>query len=168
MSLGRLLGCIALVEVLAGCYVQQPVMGAGGPQPGTMLGMDVNDVGRLALGGQMGPEIVHVEGRLISAQGDEYELAVRSVKLIRGGDQVWNWERVRIKKDYIANTYERRFSKSQTLALGAVAAAGVVYVATKLNLFGLGKPDPDKAPCDSSLAGTPTGCGTEARFPRRP
>ena len=167
MSLGRLLGCIALVELLAGCYVLQPVTSAGF-EPGSTLAMDVNDVGRLALGGLMGPEIAHIEGRLIGTEGDEYEVAVKSVKLIRGGNQIWNGERVRIKKEYVSYTYERRFSKSQTLALAAVATAGVFVVATKLNLFGLGKADPDPSPCDSSIAGTPTGCGSEARFPRGP
>ena len=166
MRIGRLLGCVALVELLAGCYVLRPATGAG-PEPGTRMALEVNDVGRLALGGQMGPEIASIEGLLLSKQPEEYEIAVKSVKLIRGGNQVWNGETVRIKKEYVAYTYERQFSKSQTLALSAVFVAAVYYVAAKQNLFGLGKEDPEPQPCDSTVSG-PGMCGPQARFPRRP
>jgi hypothetical protein len=152
--------------LVAGCYVLQPVTGAG-PEPGTVMAFEVNDLGRLALGGQMGPEIAHIEGRLLSKQGDEYELAVRSVKLIRGGSQVWNGEKVTIKKEFISQTFERHFSKSQTIALSAVFVVSVYIVASKANLFGLGKEDPAKQPCDSTVVG-PGSCGVQARFPRRP
>jgi hypothetical protein len=167
LNIGRLFGCIALVELLAGCYVLQPASGAG-PEPGTLMAMDVNDLGRLALGGQMGPEIAHIEGRLLNKQGDEYQISIKSVKLIRGGSQVWNGETVTIKKEYISQTYERHFSKSQTLALSAVFVATVYYIAVKQNLFGLGKEDPDPAGCDTTTTGGPGSCGTAARFPRRP
>jgi hypothetical protein len=160
LSIGRFLGCIALVELVAGCYVLQPVTGAG-PEPGAMMAFEVNDLGRLSLGGQMGPEIAHIEGRLLSKQGDEYELSVRSVKLIRGGSQVWNGERVTIKKEFISQTFERHFSKSQTIALSTVFVVSVYLIARQANLFGLGRGEPDKPPCD-------TNCVPAARFPRRP
>lgn len=166
MRVGRFLVGVALVELLAGCYVLQPATGAG-PEPGTRIGFEVNDLGRLALGGQMGPEIAHIEGQLLSKQPDQYEVSVSSVKLIRGGTQVWNGEKVTIKREYISQTYERHFSKGQTIALGTVFVASVFIVAEKLQLFGLGKGDPDPSPCDSAGTGK-SGCGPQARFPRRP
>lgn len=154
---------------MAGCYVLQPAAGGAGLEPGALMALEVNDVGRLALGGQMGPEIVSIEGRLVSAQADEYEVAVKSVKLIQGGNQLWSGEKVRIKKEYVAHTYERKFSKSQTIALGAVVVAAVYAVAVKQNLFGLGKGDPDPPACDSTGgAQGPGSCTPAARFPRRP
>jgi hypothetical protein len=125
------------------------------------MAMDVNDLGRLALGGQMGPEIAHIEGRLVSKESDEYEISVKSIKLIRGGDQVWNGERIRIRKEYISQTYERHFSKSKTIALSTVFVVSVYLVARQANLFGLGREEPDVPPCD-------TNCTPAARFPRRP
>lgn len=166
MKIGRFLGCIALVEFLAGCYVLQPATGAG-PEPGTLMAFEVNDLGRLALGGQMGPEIVHVEGRLVSKSNEEYQILVKSVKLIQGGTQVWNGEQVTIKREHISQTYERHFSKSQTIALSAVFVAGVFVVVQKFELFGLGDKDQDPAPCDSTIIG-PGSCGATARYPRRP
>lgn len=160
MKLGRLLGCVALVELLAGCYVLQPATGAG-PEPGALMAMEVNDLGRLALGGQMGPEIQQVEGRLVSKNNGEYQIAVSSVKLIRGGAQVWSGEKVTVKPEYISQTFERRLSKSRTAAMAAVFVVGVYTVVRSQDLFGLGKRDPDPVPCD-------TNCPTAARFPRRP
>jgi hypothetical protein len=123
------------------------------------MAMEVNDVGRLALGGQMGPEIFQIDGLLLGTQGDEYEIAVRSVKLIRGGNQVWNSERVTIKKEYISRTYERKFSKGKTVALSAVFVVGVYAIVKGQNLLGFGKEPPE----------TPPDTGVDAaRFPRRP
>ena len=109
----------------------------------------------------MGPEIAYIEGRLLSSQSDEYVIAVKSVKLIRGGNQVWNEERVTIKREYISQTYERQLSKNQTVALAAVFVVSVYLVAAKMKLFGLGKEEPVEPPCD-------TGCTPAVRFPRRP
>jgi len=144
----------------------QPATGAG-PEPGTLIGFEVNDLGRLALGGQMGPEIAQVEGRLVSKSNEEYQISVKSVKLIRGGTQVWNGETVSIKREHISQTYTRHFSKGQTIALSAVFVASVFVVLQKLELFGLGDRDQDPAPCDSTLTG-PGSCGATARYPRRP
>jgi hypothetical protein len=134
-------------------------MGAG-PEPGALMAMEVNDLGRLALGGQMGPEISQIEGRLISKSDEQYEIAVRSVKLIRGGDQIWSGEKVTIKREYISQTFERQFSASRTVALSAVFVVGVYAVIRSQDLFGLGREDPDPPLCDT--------CGNAARFPRRP
>jgi hypothetical protein len=125
-------------------------MGAG-PEPGTQMALEVNDAGRLALGGTMGPEIVHIEGRLISKQVDTYELAVSSVRLIQGGTQVWSGERVSIKTEYIARSSIRHLSKGRSVAAGAVFIASVYAVIRSQNLFGLGKSD-DPIPPDTSVA----------------
>lgn len=129
------------------------------------MAFEVNDVGRLALGGQMGPEIAHIEGRLVSKTNDEYQVAVSSVKLIRGGTQVWSGEKVNIKKEHVSQTFERRFSKSRTIALSAVFVVGVYAIIRSQNLFGLGKGDPDPVACDTNSG---IGCGNTARYPRRP
>jgi hypothetical protein len=120
--------------------------------------MEVNDLGRLALGGQMGPEIQQIEGRLLSKSPEQYEVSVKSVKLIRGGNQIWNGERVTVKREYISQTFERQFSKSQTIALSAVFVASVYVVVSKLGLVGFGKEGDTTAPPNS----------VEAFRPRRP
>ena len=125
------------VVLLAGCYTLQPVMGPG-PEVGTKLAFDVTDVGRVALGGTVGPEVGQIEGQLVNQENGEYVLAVTAVRFLRGGEQVWAGEKVRIKKEYVGTTYERRFHKGRTVALSTVLVGGLYAIAVSQDLFGLG------------------------------
>ena len=127
----------------------EPVGGTA-PQPGTELAWDINDAGRVALGGTMGPEIAQVEGRLVQKDNTEYLVAVSTVHLLRGGDQVWRGEQVRIKQEYVTSMYEKRFSKTRSIAAGAITVAVVALVATRSSLLGLGSGlEPAKTPPDT-------------------
>lgn len=117
------------LPVLAGCYALQPVS-TPVPQQGTRVAFDVNDAGRVALGGSMGPAIEQVEGNLLEAESDAYLLSVTAVRLLDGGEQRWAGEAVRIKREYINNTYVRKFSPGRTVAVSAAGIAAVVAIAT--------------------------------------
>ena len=86
---------------------------SAGPEVGTRIAVDVTDVGRVALGGTIGPEIGTVEGTLVAVENGEYVIAVTQVQYLRGGYQTWSGERVTIKKEYVGRTYERRFHKGR-------------------------------------------------------
>jgi hypothetical protein len=129
--------CIATFAVcLTGCYTLQPV-GQVAPQPGALVGLSLTDAGRVAVGGQMGSEIDRVEGRLLSSENNEYLVAVTSVKTLRGAEQRWSGEQVRIRTEYVANSYERRFSRGRTIALGATTVAAITAVVLSRDLFGV-------------------------------
>ena len=140
---------VASVLILAGCYTLRPV-GSALPDPGTEVAFDITDAGRVALGGSMGPEIAQVQGRLLGRDGGEYLVAVSSVRLLRGGQQVWRGEQVRIRPEYVGSTYERRLSPTRSVALGAVAVGGLVAFFISRDLFGLGSGDPGKQPTDTA------------------
>ena len=72
----------------AGCYSLQPAPGVA-PVVGTNVAMDINDAGRVALGGSMGPSILRVSGRLLSQDGSDYVMSVSGVDLLQGGYQAW-------------------------------------------------------------------------------
>ena len=111
------------------CYTLQPATVAV-PAPGTRLAFAINDVGRVALGGSMGPELLRVEGSLQSKEGDDYLVNVSGVELVQGGFQTWQGERVRINSSYVSAVYEKTFSTAKTI--GALAIfGGVVAVAIK-------------------------------------
>lgn len=135
--------------VLAGCYTYEPARTT--PQPGHEMAWDINDTGRVALRGAMGPEISQIEGRLIQKTDTDYLVSVSLVHLLRGGEQTWSNEEVRLKKEFVSATYEKRFSKSRTLIASATTAAVVVLVATRSSLLGLGGLDPAKTPPDTGL-----------------
>jgi hypothetical protein len=129
-----------------GCYTLQPI-GGSTPDVGQRLALDINDQGRMALGGSIGPEIGAIEGRLVSQENGEFLLAVSHVRFLRGGEQTWTGERVSIKRDFVGTAYERRFHKGRTALLSAVIVAGVVAVAASQDLFGFGQ-DPRTDPPD--------------------
>ena len=102
------------------------------------VALDINDVGRVALGGTIGPEIGQVEGTLLEPPGEEYVLAVSQVHFLRGGYQTWTGERVRISKQHVGRLSERRLHKGRSYALAAVIAGGLVAVVVSKDLIGLG------------------------------
>jgi len=113
-----------------GCYTLQPTSVAV-PAPGTRLAFAINDVGRVALGGSMGPELRQVEGNLQSKDGDDYVVKVAGVELLQGGFQSWAGETVRISSKYVSAVYEKKFSPGKTgIAVGGVAVA-VALLASK-------------------------------------
>lgn len=146
----RVIGAAAVFCLsLAACYTLLPVPGNTMPPPGSRIAVDVNDAGRTALGGLMGPEIAQIEGRLIDTEGTDYDLAVTTVHLLRGGEQVWKGERVKVKREYITTVYDKQFSKGRTIAASAVGIGVVAYFATKA-IVGLVQGNTPQSPSDSA------------------
>jgi hypothetical protein len=144
------------VCLVTGCYVLQPV--ASGPLPeGRQVALDITDVGRVALGGSMGPSIRQVQGRLVRAEADDLVVAVSSVAFLTGGTQTWSGEPVRLKREYVGNTYERRLSKTRTIAATAVGVGAFAFILTR-SLAGGGSGEDRPQPRDSM--------GTTVRYPR--
>jgi len=137
--------------LLAGCYELQPARGTA-LQPGERIAFDVTDVGRVALGGSMGPEIDKVEGRLIQRDNGDYVLGVTSVSLLRGaGVQTWKGEQVRLKPEYVGNVYERRLDKGRTIVASAIGI-GIAAAIVKVSPIGSNSGDEQKVPNDSVQA----------------
>lgn len=141
-------GIAGVAVLMVGCYTLQPTGGTT-PKPGTIIGLDINDAGRLALGGSMGPEIGQIEGRLIEKDSSEYVVAVNALHLLRGGEQVWHGETVHIKNEYVSSLYERRFSASRSVAMAAVGVGAVAAIASR-SLIGLGSGDQGPTPGDTA------------------
>lgn len=145
----------AALLVSTACYSHQPVIGQTLPA-GAQIVISINDAGRLALGGQMGPEIAQIEGRLISKDSAEYVMSVAQLILLRGGQQVWSGERIRVKTEYITVVNEKRFSRTRT-ALVSAAALGAVALLFQQGLLGSVSGEDGKLPPDTSAT---------ARIPR--
>src|SRR3954467_169693 len=109
------------------CYNLQPLPVAV-PEPGTRVAFAINDVGRVALGGAMGPELRRVEGSFQSKEGEDYLVNVSGVELLQGGYQAWAGESVRINSSYVSAVYKKTFSKSKTV----LAVAGLALAASAL------------------------------------
>jgi hypothetical protein len=148
MRITRFAGVVPVAGLLVGCYTLQPTRG-GVPDIGTQVTFDVNDAGRVALGGSMGPEIGQIEGKLIEKGNGNYVVAVSAIRLLRGGEQVWSGEPVQLKSEYLGSAYERRFSKSRTVLLGAVTVGGFAAFLATRSLIGSGS-ESGKMPQDTA------------------
>lgn len=131
----RLVGMAVLV--LAGCYTLKPAGGVT-PEVGTKVAFAVNDAGRVALGGSMGPEVAQVEGQLLEMDSATYLVAVSGVRTIRGDEQVWSGEQVRLKPEHVAYTYKRKFSAGRSIGLGVVTVGGFAALLATRSLLGFG------------------------------
>jgi hypothetical protein len=141
-------GASLLLQV--GCYAYRPTEGAV-PATGTRVALRVNDAGRVALGGAMGPEIDQVEGVLIQKDSVEYVLAVSGIHTIRGGGQGWSGEKVHIRSEFVTGLYERRLDKKRTIIASAIGLGVLLYVGTRV-LKGSGILDPATIPPDSAFS----------------
>lgn len=151
--LRRFAALAVLGGALTGCYSLRPVGGVE-PKPGTKLAFEVNDAGRVALGGSMGPEIAQVEGRLVEKDNEGYLLAISNVRLLRGGEQIWSGEQVKLNNQYLGTAYERRFSVARSVGLGLVTIGGFAAILATRSLLGLGteeKPGPPGPPITERL-----------------
>ena len=147
----RAIGVTAALSVLAtsttACYSLRPVANVGVPL-GSTVALDITDAGRLALGGSMGPEIGQIEGRLVDRNAAEYVLSVTGVRFLRGGEQVWNGERVSIKSDHVSTVRERYLSRGRTAILAGAAIGAVAFIVTR-SITGNGQDIPGKTPGDT-------------------
>ena len=133
-----------------GCYTVRPITGQS-LALGTTLSLNINDAGRATLGGQMGPAINEIEGRLLEKDSAAYVLAVTQVRLFNGGEQVWSGERVRIRTEFVNTVSERKFSRGKT-ALISAAAVGLVAIVLSKGLIGSLAGDDGKLPPDTGVA----------------
>ena len=130
--------------LLAGCYTLQPVQG---PTPDGRNGDRLRHQRRRS----RGPRRLDGSGdrsdrRTAGARRDraDYLVAVSAVHLLRGGEQVWCGEPVRIKSEYVASVYERKFSAVKSIALGAVGVGVVAAIIATPSIIGGGTADPCK------------------------
>jgi hypothetical protein len=137
----------AVGAALAGCYSLSPLRGAE-PQVGGQVAFDVNDSGRVALGGTMGPQIAQIEGRVIEKDSTGYLLAVSNVRLVSGGQQVWSGEQVRLDSRFLGPAYQRRLSLGRTIGFGLVGAGGIAAFVAGFSWV-TGGNDPFPRPGDS-------------------
>lgn len=145
------LGAAAVLFGQLGCYVLNPIPGTSIPPLGSRVAVDITDAGRVALGSLMGSEIRQIEGRLMRNDAAEIELAVSAVRMLRGGEQVWSGERIRVRKEHVSTYYEKQLDKGRTVAASAVGV-GLVAVFVGKGIVGAIAGENDKTPKDTALS----------------
>ena len=113
-----------LILLLAGCYTYRPLPSVA-PAAGERVSAQLTDQGSRDLAGQIGPDILHVDGEVAAVDSGGFELVVRQVESFRGIQSDWNGEKVRLPKSAVAGIQQRQLSLGGTgLMSGVLAAAG--------------------------------------------
>lgn len=142
-------GSLLWLGILAGggCYSYSPLPTLT-PAPGSRVALVLSDQGRVGMASSIGPGVARVEGSLLEASDSAYRLQVSDVYGIDGKHSQWTAETVLVRRDYVANTLERHFSRPRTyLAVAGASAAFVSFVLTR-GLLGLGGSGPGSGPGD--------------------
>ena len=132
-----------------GCYVYEPTT-ASLLAPGKSVALDLNDLGRLNLSSQIGPEVHRISGVLVSQSSNNYVLHVNQLSFFNGRTSEWSGEAVSVRTDYVSGVLEEKLSASRTaLAVaGSMAGVGAIVAAHSLNGSG-------NANTDTKSGGTP-------------
>jgi hypothetical protein len=113
--------------LLMGCYTYRP-LATPVPHQGTRVSAQLTGQGSVDLTGQIGPDVLHVEGEVIRADSTGLELVVREIESFRGIRSDWHGEQVRIPMEAVAGMQERRLSVGGTGLMGGVMAAGLYAI----------------------------------------
>ena len=120
--------------LLAGCYTYRPLENPA-PPPGERVSAQLTTEGSQRLTGQIGPEVLHVEGDVVSADSAGLDLDVIEVESIRGIRSDWHGEHVRLPREAVAGLQQRRLSVGGTTLLGGAIVGGLYAM---YQLFGGG------------------------------
>jgi hypothetical protein len=128
----RVVPIAILAAVVCGCYSYGDPPQAHAVAPGIQIRMQLTGTGTDSLARFLGPNVASVDGRLIVANTDSYEVGVTEVVMHSGMEQYWKGESVTLPKPFVANIQERQFSWGKS----GLLAGFVVLTAIALNKTG--------------------------------
>lgn len=115
-------------SLLAGCYTYRPLgpVDAAMPPAGTPVQVRLTNAGSTALAAEIGPDILYLNGQVISADTTGLTIAVSHTETVRRISSDWKGERVTIPREDIARVDQRRLSVGGTALLGGLAGGGLI------------------------------------------
>src|SRR5918994_855051 len=105
--------------LLAGCYTYRPLAGPE-PAPGDRVSAQLTTEGSRDLAGQIGPDVLHVEGDVLEVDSIGFNLQVREIESYRGIRSGWRGERLRVPRQAVAGIQQRKLSVGGTGFMGGV------------------------------------------------
>ena len=118
---------LSVAVSLMGCYTYRP-LSTTLPEPGTRVSAQLSGSGSQELAGQIGSDVLHVEGEVIDADSAGLDLVVLEIESFRGIRSDWKGEQVRLPRESVVGMQERRLSIGGTGLMGGVMAAGLYAI----------------------------------------
>ena len=135
------LGIASTVVWTSGCY-SYAVRPVSEISPNSTITADINDVGRVALGDRVGPEVMQVEGKVVQRSDTSVRLLVTQVTYLNGNTEEWQGQEVGLRVQDVKSVTQRTFSRSRTALLIGAIAVGFVATILSLNFLGITSGDP--------------------------
>ncbi len=126
---------------LSACYTYRPLT-IPAPEPGARVSAQLTGTGSQELAGQIGPDVLHVEGMVLQADSSGLDLEVREIESYRGIRSDWNGEQVHLPNLAVAGIQERKLSPGGTGLMGGVLAVGLYAIYRVLGGPGLFEGNP--------------------------
>ena len=131
----------SLALVLMGCYTYRP-LATPEPPAGTRVSAQLSGSGSQELAGQIGPDVLHVEGMVLQADSSGFDLEVREIESFRGIRSDWNGEQVHLPRLAVVGVQERKLSPGGTGIMSGVLVAGLYAIYRVLGGPGLFEGNP--------------------------
>jgi hypothetical protein len=132
------------VLALTGCYTYRPLTTTE-PAAGTQVSAQLTSTGSRELAGQVGPDVLHLEGKVLHADSAGLDMEVREIESYRGIRSDWNGEQVRVPRVAVAGIQERKLSPGGTGIMSGVIVAGLYAVYRVLGGPGLFEGNPGQS-----------------------
>ena len=114
--------------LVAGCYTYRPLpsVDAAMPAAGTQVEVRLTTAGAAALANQVGPDVLFLDGSLVSADSNGLTLKMARSESARHISQEWKGEQLTLPKEDVASIGARKLSVGATALLGGLAGGSMV------------------------------------------
>ena len=128
--------------MLVGCYTYRPLASVDTVMPaaGTSVQVRLTTTGATALANEIGPEMLYLQGDIVSADSAGVTLAVTHAETARRISLGWKGERVALPRDYIASIEQRKLAIGATALIGGLVGGGVIATAALFGTAGANSP----------------------------
>lgn len=126
------IGIVCTIGSMTGCYtyVPRPISEA---TPNAQVSAEITDVGRVALGQQVGSEVARIDGEIVQKTDSALLLNVSEVRYLNGTANQWQGQEITLRsqdvKSLTQRTYSRQRSMLAAVALGGLAALAILTAA---------------------------------------
>ncbi len=119
------------ILLLTGCFTYRTVGSVEGAMPsaGTKAEIRLTTAAAAALANQIGPDVVYLRGRIVSADSMALTLAVTESETARHISTEWKGEHLVLHREDIASVSQRKLAVGATALLGGLAGGGLVVAA---------------------------------------
>jgi hypothetical protein len=127
----------ALLLASTACYDYHPTTGTA-TDAGTPVRVSLTDRGSVELAPLIGPQVMKLDGTLVSVEDTAVVIRVSSVINRVGYSSSWSGEQLRVPRSDVAGIERRSLNKGKSWLIGGGSVAAVALASLSFNLIGGG------------------------------